>query len=293
MPSAWPTKPPAPSSQLRMSALKLEPGGLVRATGPNGTEDFQAKAVRPCVRRARDAAQRAPDLRQAALRRDEHRRACSSSSISTASARSSGRSSSAASWSPSPRLLTLRHAGIEAAGDHRGERAHHRAPARRVDRAPRLRRAGPDQHAPPAHHRPRPRDRDRDRSRLRAGADGVRWRDPDRAVPAGDGLDRALAISRSIPAPAGLSSTIISAAPITTISRPATCCAGSRPAGQCWREGKAVAEMVIAAAGEPPAGAPARCARDAAGPARLRLSAAHLSRCADRSPAAVQGARHP
>ena len=31
--------------RLRMSALKLEPGGLVRATGPNGPEDFQAKAV--------------------------------------------------------------------------------------------------------------------------------------------------------------------------------------------------------------------------------------------------------
>jgi len=31
--------------KLRMSALKLEPSGLVRATGPNGPEDFQAKAV--------------------------------------------------------------------------------------------------------------------------------------------------------------------------------------------------------------------------------------------------------
>jgi NADPH-dependent 2,4-dienoyl-CoA reductase/sulfur reductase-like enzyme len=31
--------------KLRMSALILEPGGLVRATGPNGAEDFQAKAV--------------------------------------------------------------------------------------------------------------------------------------------------------------------------------------------------------------------------------------------------------
>jgi NADPH-dependent 2,4-dienoyl-CoA reductase/sulfur reductase-like enzyme len=31
--------------RLRMTALKLEPGGLVRATGPNGPEDFQAKAV--------------------------------------------------------------------------------------------------------------------------------------------------------------------------------------------------------------------------------------------------------
>lgn len=31
--------------KLRMSALTLEPGGLVRATGPNGAEDFQAKAV--------------------------------------------------------------------------------------------------------------------------------------------------------------------------------------------------------------------------------------------------------
>lgn len=29
----------------RMTVLKLEPGGLVRATGPNGAEDFQAKAV--------------------------------------------------------------------------------------------------------------------------------------------------------------------------------------------------------------------------------------------------------
>jgi NADPH-dependent 2,4-dienoyl-CoA reductase/sulfur reductase-like enzyme len=29
----------------RMSVLKLEPGGLVRATGPRGPEDFQAKAV--------------------------------------------------------------------------------------------------------------------------------------------------------------------------------------------------------------------------------------------------------
>jgi NADPH-dependent 2,4-dienoyl-CoA reductase/sulfur reductase-like enzyme len=31
--------------KLRMTVLKLEPGGLVRATGPNGPEDFQAKAV--------------------------------------------------------------------------------------------------------------------------------------------------------------------------------------------------------------------------------------------------------
>lgn len=31
--------------KLRMSALTLEPGGVVRATGPNGPEDFQAKAV--------------------------------------------------------------------------------------------------------------------------------------------------------------------------------------------------------------------------------------------------------
>jgi thioredoxin reductase len=31
--------------KLHMTALKLEPGGLVRATGPNGAEDFQAKAV--------------------------------------------------------------------------------------------------------------------------------------------------------------------------------------------------------------------------------------------------------
>jgi NADPH-dependent 2,4-dienoyl-CoA reductase/sulfur reductase-like enzyme len=31
--------------RLHMTALKLEPGGLVRATGPNGAEDFQAKAV--------------------------------------------------------------------------------------------------------------------------------------------------------------------------------------------------------------------------------------------------------
>ena len=31
--------------RLRMSALKLEPGGLVRATGPSGPENFQAKAV--------------------------------------------------------------------------------------------------------------------------------------------------------------------------------------------------------------------------------------------------------
>jgi NADPH-dependent 2,4-dienoyl-CoA reductase/sulfur reductase-like enzyme len=31
--------------RLGMTALKLEPGGLVRATGPNGPEDFQAKAV--------------------------------------------------------------------------------------------------------------------------------------------------------------------------------------------------------------------------------------------------------
>ncbi|WP_119301192.1 NAD(P)/FAD-dependent oxidoreductase [Dongia deserti] len=31
--------------RLRMTALKLEPGGLVRTTGPNGPEDFQAKAV--------------------------------------------------------------------------------------------------------------------------------------------------------------------------------------------------------------------------------------------------------
>ena len=29
----------------RMTALKIEPGGLVRATGPNGAEDLQAKAV--------------------------------------------------------------------------------------------------------------------------------------------------------------------------------------------------------------------------------------------------------
>jgi thioredoxin reductase len=29
----------------RMTVLKLEPGGLVRTTGPNGPEDFQAKAV--------------------------------------------------------------------------------------------------------------------------------------------------------------------------------------------------------------------------------------------------------
>ncbi len=58
----------------RMTALKLEPGGLVRATGPNGAEDFQAKAVRPDARRARNAAQRAPDLRRTAVRRDEYRR---------------------------------------------------------------------------------------------------------------------------------------------------------------------------------------------------------------------------
>jgi NADPH-dependent 2,4-dienoyl-CoA reductase/sulfur reductase-like enzyme len=31
--------------KLHMTALKLEPGGLVRATGPTGPEDFQAKAV--------------------------------------------------------------------------------------------------------------------------------------------------------------------------------------------------------------------------------------------------------
>jgi NADPH-dependent 2,4-dienoyl-CoA reductase/sulfur reductase-like enzyme len=31
--------------RLRMTALKLEPDGLVRATGPSGPEDFQAKAV--------------------------------------------------------------------------------------------------------------------------------------------------------------------------------------------------------------------------------------------------------
>jgi NADPH-dependent 2,4-dienoyl-CoA reductase/sulfur reductase-like enzyme len=31
--------------KLNMTALKLEPGGLVRTTGPNGPEDFQAKAV--------------------------------------------------------------------------------------------------------------------------------------------------------------------------------------------------------------------------------------------------------
>lgn len=31
--------------RLRMTALTLEPGGLVRATGPNGPEDFQANAV--------------------------------------------------------------------------------------------------------------------------------------------------------------------------------------------------------------------------------------------------------
>jgi NADPH-dependent 2,4-dienoyl-CoA reductase/sulfur reductase-like enzyme len=31
--------------KLHMTALKLDPAGLVRATGPNGPEDFQAKAV--------------------------------------------------------------------------------------------------------------------------------------------------------------------------------------------------------------------------------------------------------
>jgi thioredoxin reductase len=31
--------------RVNMTALKIEPGGLVRATGPNGIEDFQAKAV--------------------------------------------------------------------------------------------------------------------------------------------------------------------------------------------------------------------------------------------------------
>jgi NADPH-dependent 2,4-dienoyl-CoA reductase/sulfur reductase-like enzyme len=31
--------------RLRVTALKIEPGGLVRATGANGPEDFQAKAV--------------------------------------------------------------------------------------------------------------------------------------------------------------------------------------------------------------------------------------------------------
>ncbi len=133
--------------KLRMSALKLEPGGLVRATGPNGPEDFQAKAVvlafgaRETPRSARLISGGRPFgvMNTGALQQFVYLHG------KCPFERPVVIGSELVAFST---LLTLRHANLKPlAIIEENARITARA-ARQVDRAARLRRAGPHQHAP-------------------------------------------------------------------------------------------------------------------------------------------------